>query len=539
MDELKRAADYIAEGLYRAGCRYAFGMPGGEVLTILDALQKAKIEFVLCKHENNGGHMAEGIYQRTGLLSALVATIGPGATNIVNVVANAKQERVPLIVITGCIDPQVEAYYTHQVIDHQAVFAEVTKATFKLNAETADTIIDKAIKIATTGQPGPVHIDIPVGVADVKTYPSLITPTARPAPMAPAPTEDLLLTKEWLAKSVRPLLIAGVDAINQNAEKAINAFVKKYKIPIITTYKAKGIVSEDHPLSMGGAGLSPKADTILLELVKQADLIIGAGYDPVEMRDSWRNVWDLKEVRMIDFTSTINNHYMHSCSINFVGDIAAGLTTLSENVELSEVWTDKQPLIAREKLRTAFAKPDKWGPGLAIATIRDVMPDNTITTCDTGAHKILLSQMWTCYEPRSLLQSNSFSTMAVALPTAIGVQIVEPKRKTIAITGDGGLLMCLGELSTVKERGLPIIIIVFVDASIALIEKKQRERGLCNTGVYFDKVDFVAIANAFGGTGYDVFDNEQLISAIKQANNNKDFSIIACHIPRSSYDGTF
>ncbi|HIE78922.1 MAG TPA: thiamine pyrophosphate-binding protein, partial [Candidatus Thioglobus sp.] len=141
MGKLKRSADYIAEGLYLSGCRYAFGMPGGEVLTILDALNKAGIEFVLCKHENNGGHMAEGVYQRTGSISALLATIGPGATNIVNVVANAKQERVPLLVITGCVDQDVESYYTHQVIDHQKVFEEVTKASFKLSAATADMIV--------------------------------------------------------------------------------------------------------------------------------------------------------------------------------------------------------------------------------------------------------------------------------------------------------------------------------------------------------------------------------------------------------------
>jgi acetolactate synthase-1/2/3 large subunit len=539
MDKTKRVADYLADGLYMSGCRYAFGMPGGEVLSILDAFRGSGIEFVLCKHENNGGHMAEGIYQRTGSISALLATIGPGATNIVNVVANAKQERVPLLVITGCVDQDVESYYTHQVLDHQAIFAEVTKASFKLHPATADTIVDKAIKIATTGQPGPVHIDVPVGVADIKVKPSLIKPTARPSPMAPAPGKDLLRAKELLANSSRPLLIAGIDAVNQNAEHEIRRFVKRYRVPIITTYKAKGIVPEDDALSLGGAGLSLKSDSILFKLIKQSDLIIGAGFDPIEMRDNWRNVWDTSRVHMIDFTATISNHYMYSSSISFVGDVGAGLNVLSENVEPGNVWDEKQPTKTRRDLQAAFKPPKEWGPGLVIKTVRDAIPKDAIVACDTGAHKLLLSQMWTCYEPRTLLQSNSFSTMAIALPVAIGVQIAEPKRSVIAFTGDCGLLMCLGELSTLRERELPIIIVVFVDSSIALIEKKQRARGFENTGVDFNSVDFVAIAKAFGGSGHDVYTKEQLAIAIQIAKKSQQFCIIACHIPRYSYDGTF
>ncbi|MFP6776546.1 MAG: thiamine pyrophosphate-dependent enzyme, partial [PS1 clade bacterium] len=155
------------------------------------------------------------------------------------------------------------------------------------------------------------------------------------------------------------------------------------------------------------------------------------------------------------------------------------------------------------------------------------------------AHKILLSQMWTCFEPRSLLQSNSFSTMAVGVPLAIGVKMVEPEKTVVAFTGDAGLLMCLGELATVKERGLPIVVIVFVDDSITLIEKKQRERGLEKVGVDFNKVNFAEIAKSFGGNGYDAYDEKQLNLALKKSMNNKAFSIVACHIPQFSYDGTF
>ena len=161
-----RAADVVARRLYEAGCRWAFGMPGGEVLTLMDALEKAGITFVLCKHENAAGFMAEGTYHRTGAPGILLATVGPGALNGINVVENARQDRVPLIVLTGCVDADTAHGYTHQVLDQGQVFRPVTKASFTLTAQSAHVIADKAVSLATEARPGPVHIDVPISVAD-------------------------------------------------------------------------------------------------------------------------------------------------------------------------------------------------------------------------------------------------------------------------------------------------------------------------------------------------------------------------------------
>ena len=181
----QRCADVLARRLHDAGCRYAFGMPGGEVLTLIDALERAGIRFVLIKHENAGGFMAEGTWHRTGAPGILVATVGPGATNGVNSVANADQDRVPLIVLTGCIDASEAETYTHQVLDHRAVFAPMTRAQFTLSAGAAHVIADKSVRIATEGRPGPVHIDVPISVA---AAPAQGTGVLRvpAAPMAPA-----------------------------------------------------------------------------------------------------------------------------------------------------------------------------------------------------------------------------------------------------------------------------------------------------------------------------------------------------------------
>ncbi|MEM1400990.1 MAG: thiamine pyrophosphate-binding protein, partial [Pseudomonadota bacterium] len=185
------AAQIIAKRLYEAGCRHAFGMPGGEVLTMMDALAGAGLEFTLVKHENSGGFMAEGTWHATGAPGILLATIGPGAANAFNVIANAEQDRVPLIFITGCIDPADAATYTHQIFDHQAVFAPVTKASIKMADGAVDILIDKALAIATEGRPGPVHIDLPIALAAADQPDRPYPVRASHSPVAPAPGADL------------------------------------------------------------------------------------------------------------------------------------------------------------------------------------------------------------------------------------------------------------------------------------------------------------------------------------------------------------
>src|SRR6056297_2711626 len=166
-----RTADVLVKRLHAAGIRHAFGMPGGEVLTLVDALGRAGIDFVLVRHENAGGFMSEGVHHATGAPGLLVATVGPGALNAVNVVENAREDRVPMIVVTGCIDEETAHRYTHQLADQRAVFAAVTKASFTMVSEAAEVIADKAIAAATTGRPGPVHIDLPIFVADAPAVP--------------------------------------------------------------------------------------------------------------------------------------------------------------------------------------------------------------------------------------------------------------------------------------------------------------------------------------------------------------------------------
>ena len=531
-----RAADALAQRLYAAGCRVAFGMPGGEVLTIIDALEAAGIQFVLAKHENAAAFMAEGAWHRTGAPGILVATVGPGALNGVNAVANAHQDRVPLIVIAGAVDADEAKSYTHQVLDQTAVFTPITKASFTFNAGAAHIIADKAVSIALEGRPGPVHIDLPIAVAVAQIPATAPFARAPAAPVIPAPNV-LDQAAAWLSAANRPVIIAGLDAVNEDAATALTEMAERFAIPVVTTYKAKGLLPEDHALALGGAGLSPLADTHLLPLIKEADLIICAGYDPIEMRPGWQNIWDASQVNVIDITAVPNHHYMHQATLNIIGNTPATLNALNAAATPRSVWADGQLKQTKSALAAAFPKDDAWGPAAVVDVCREELPRDTLATVDSGAHRILLSQMWECYAPRGLMQSSALCTMGCAIPLAIGAHFIEPGRTVVSFCGDAGFLMVAGELTTAKELNLNTIFVVFVDASLALIELKQRQRQLTNNGVDFAQHDFAAMGKAFGGNGHTVHTRDELRVALKAAQKAQEFTVIAAVIEKGAYDG--
>lgn len=230
-------ADLLAERLATAGVTHAFGIPGGEVLALVDALGRAGIRFELARHENAAGFMAEGLWHATGALPVLVATLGPGVANAVNVVANAQQDRVPLIFVTGCVDEAVAESYTHQVFDHQAVLRPLVKASFRVAPGTEALIVEKAAALARQGRPGPVHIDLPISVAEAPATrrPAIAQPVAQPAiPADPSQAAGMI------AAARKPLVIAGLDLVNQHGNAALERFLTRTGAPLLTTYKARG-----------------------------------------------------------------------------------------------------------------------------------------------------------------------------------------------------------------------------------------------------------------------------------------------------------
>jgi acetolactate synthase-1/2/3 large subunit len=527
-------ADLLATRLAAAGATHAFGIPGGEVLALVDALERAGIRFLLAKHENAAGFMAEGLWHATGALPVLVATLGPGVANAVNVVANAQQDRVPLIFITGCVDQALAESYTHQVFDHQAVLRPLVKASFRAAAGTEDLVAQKAIALATRGRPGPVHIDLPIAVAEART--ERRPPPAMPKAAAAMPN-DLTAARELVAGARKPLVIAGLDLVNQGGAAALDRFLTRTGAPLLTTYKAKGVVPEDDPRVIGGVGLSPKADAIVWPLIDAADLIVLAGYDPIEMRLGWRNPWPADK-QVIDIVAEDMPHGMHGASLRLEGDVGAILARLSEAAKLCDAWPDREPAAIREIFRRAFAPRSGWGPHAVFETLREVAPAGTVATADSGAHRILLSQMWSCDGPRRLLQSTGLCTMGCALPLATGAALGSG-RPVLCFTGDAGLEMVLGELATLRDLKLPVVIAVLVDGSLGLIALKQRQLGLSRVGVDFRVTDFAALARAMGGHGVTISDRDALGSEAKAAFGREGFTLLACQIDAKSYEGAF
>ncbi len=531
-------ADIIGTALAEAGATHAFGIPGGEVLALMQGLDGAGLSFLLVKHENSGGFMAEGLWHMTGSLPVLVATLGPGVANAVNVVANAMQDRVPLIFLTGCVDAAEAETYTHQVFDHQAMLRPVVKGSFRLAHGSIGAGMAKAIALATSGQPGPVHVDVPIGVAEAVASEAPFPLMEVSGPGLP-PAADLARARALLARARQPLALAGVDAVNEQAGTVITEFCRANHIPLITTYKGKGLMPEADPLSLGGAGLSPKADRILMPLIAQADAVLLIGYDPIEMRIGWRNPFGPQHT-VIEISPARREHGMHRADIPLIGGIGATLEALSHEVPTR--WT-KEPQAARQALQDAFSVPDHWGPHQVFSTLRSVMPPETIITADSGAHRILVSQMWTCPSPRGMLQSSGLCTMACAVPLAAGAKLGRPKAPVLAFVGDAGLEMGAGELASLTGHGLPIVICVLVDDSLSLIEMKQRATHRPNLGVDFGGVglrtDFATLARAFGGHGVEVTDSETLAREATAALTRNRFTLIAARIPRRSYDDAF
>jgi acetolactate synthase-1/2/3 large subunit len=399
-------------------------------------------------------------------------------------------------------------------------------------------IAQKAITISQEPQAGPVHIDIPVSVAESAATEDLHVGSVPVPVLTPAKDNVFKEVAKALETAENPVAILGVDAVNETAGPDIRAFCESHNIPVIASYKAKGLINDTSPLSFGGVGLSPKADKVIMPVLENADVILLLGYDPIEMRIGWRNPWS-KDKTVIEITPIARTHGMHHVSHTLRGSLAPTLAMLSEEMTSKRDVVSSTLSSARNELKAMFKADSQFGPDRVFETLREVSPDTTVITADSGAHRILLSQMWSCHHPRGMLQSSALCTMACAVPLAAGYKQASPDTPVIAFVGDAGMEMGLGELATLREHKIPIVICVLVDESLTLIEMKQRASQRPNLGVDFTGSDFPTVANALGGHGVWVDDAESLKREAKAGFERDTFTLLACRIGRKSYDGKF
>ena len=536
-----RMVDLLAAALAARGMRFAFGVPGGDVLQLIDALEAAGLRFVLTKHEGSAGFMADAAYQRTGAPGLCLATLGPGAMNLVTGVANAKLERSRVVAITGRAPAETEGSTPHQVLDQVAVFQPITQRSVSLTEESGFLQVLTAFAALDRGAPGPLHLDLPPDVAERPQPGGLGAWMRARAPRAQAPSEaELTQANALISKAKRPILLVGCGATDPAHREAtslgVEAWAEALRCPVLTSFRAKGALPEDHPSAAGCFGLSPVVDGLQQALLAEADLIVAVGLDPVELRSAWTPGWPMTTpVVSID---AHGQHELQGAVLHLTGDPAACLDALQPT--RPSCWAAAR-LTAHQAAIAAPFDDGPEGPANAVRAVQSGAPDDVLATVDVGAHRITLSHTWRCAAPGTLLQSNGLCTMGTALPMAISMKLHEPHRPVVALLGDGGLLMGLGELSLAAELGIDIVVVVFVDRSLSLIALKQERMRdaagapLRSKGVSMRPPNFVALVEAMGGRGQRARGAAAVEAATERAFAEGGLQLIEVEIDEAAY----
>jgi acetolactate synthase-1/2/3 large subunit len=490
------AVDVLAAALAERGARHAFGMPGGATLPFVEALRARGVDFVLVRDEASAGFAADATFQLTGAPGVCVATLGPGATNLVSGVAGCLLDRAAAVAVTSQVAADQQQIYTHQTLDIAALFRPITRAGVTLTAGGAAREIALVLRQLHAGRPAPVHVHIPADVSEAPQT-ALLPDAFCPARSRPNPsTVDSAAGRLGMAR--RPVIFAGFGA--RRASPALRSLAERLRAPVLTTYKAKGVVDERGGWSAGAAGLSPVVDAHQQGLLARADLLLAVGLDPVELRPNWLPGWPA-ELPMIAVDEHPPDDLLHAPEALLVGDVAWTLGRLEARLgELRSEWSLAEVGAHRDLTEAPFNDgPD--GPGAAVRALQSGLPDDAVVALDVGAHRITASHAWRCSAPDTLLQSNGFSSMGYGLPAAIAARLALPGRAVACLTGDMGLWMTLGELGVVQERGLDLVVVYLADRALSLIALKQERQGLPPAAVRFENPRVQHLAAAFGGVG--------------------------------------
>ncbi len=513
----RTAAHLLVDCLAAEGCEYVFSVPGEETMDILDALaDHDTVRHVTTRHEQGAAFMADVYGRLTGRAAVAMATLGPGATNLVTGIADAYLDHAPLVAITGQASSEKLHKGAHQVVDIVRMLAPVTKWNTRVEQITAiPEIVRKAFRTATLEKPGPTHIELPENLAamvvDVDAVP-LIPGRA----YFPEPTDEAIdHAADLIARSERPIILAGNGVLRRRAAAELRALARGLHVPVAATFMGKGAIDDRSHLSLMAVGL--QARDHVASGFDRADLVICVGYDIVEYAPSSWNPGGGKRIVHID-TQPAEVDAAYQPEIELIGDIDGTLARLLSRLEsrgiggrsAAERHASREILVHAD-LRTQLldellthSVDDAWPitPQRAIADLRRALGPNDIVVSDVGAHKVWVARLYQAYEPNTVIISNGFAAMGIALPGAIAAKLVHPDRQVVALCGDGGFLMNSQELETAKRIGANICVVVWRDDGYGLIDWKQRNEFGRPFAVEFGNPDFVAYARSFGIAGF-------------------------------------
>lgn len=515
--------DAIVARLAKAGVRHVFGVPGGECnLDFIAACEDAGLTFVLNRTETAAAIMASVTAELTDTPGVVMTTRGPGLLSACNGVAYAALDRAPLVVIADGYD-DAQSYISHQRIDQTAVLAPYVKAQSSLRGADPLDQFEALLEAATSQPPGPVYLEV-AGSRIRGTAPP--PASAAKAQVAQPDPEGVRKAQGMLARAARPIVVAGLQARSAPASAALREFVARTGCPVLTTYKAKGVVDETDPLTLGHyiGGVAERA------AIEAADTIILYGFDPVEgPPQPWG--YDLP---LLELTEHVFDCPLVSPEVSVVGCIATTLEALGTG---RFAWTASKLAELKHGIRVRASAGDrgKLSPQAVVEAARAAAPPQTRITVDAGAHMLPVLHLWTATERNRSLISRGLSTMGFALPAAVASALTEPDRPVIAFTGDGGLMMCLSEMGTAVQQGAAPIVVVFNDANLTLIGVKQMRRQFAAAGVDFSPTDFAEIARGFGWQAARAETAEEVQRAVAEGIASRKPTLVDAVIDPSGY----
>ena len=527
-----KASDLFVRCLENEGVEYIFGIPGEENLDVMDSMIGSSIRFITTRHEQGAAFMADVYGRLTGKAGVCLATLGPGATNLVTGFADANMDRAPIIGIAGQGATTRMHKESHQILDLVNLFAPISKYSVQIREpEIVAEIVRKAFKAAEAEKPGGSFIDFPENVAAmlVDGKAPLKVQSARP-PVPPA--DKVTQAADLISNASYPLIMAGNGVVRASANEALVRFAEKLNIPVATTFMAKGSIPFSHELSLGTVGL--QAHDYVACGFDRADVVICVGYDMIEYHPHLWNQEKTSQIIHIDMSAAeVDEHYILECGV--VGDISAALDGIAAEAKPqtgSKVQTLRETIVeelSMHESNTSFPMV----PQRIILDLRKALRPDDIVVSDVGAHKMWMARMYQAERPNTCIISNGFAAMGIGLPGAIAAKLAYPDRIALTVTGDAGFLMNSQEIETALRIGVAIVVLVWNDSKYGLIKWHQDRRFGRDTQIEFNNPDLVKYAQSFGAKGYRVASADNLLPTLKQAIADDTVVLIDCPVDYS------
>jgi len=511
-----KASDLLVAALEAEGVTHVFGIPGEENLDLLESLRTSSIELVLVRHEQAAGFMAATYGRLTGCPGVCMATLGPGATNLVTAAAYAQLGGLPMLMITGQKPIKSSKQGRFQIVDVVDMMRSLTKYTHQIvSGDAVPTHVREAFRRAAEERPGAVHLELPEDIAREDSDMQVVKAarTRRPT----AEEKSIRWAVELLEASRRPLLLIGAGANRKRTSRMLGQFVERTQIPFFTTQMGKGVLDERHPRFIGNAALSDH--DFVHRAIDHADLIVNVGHDVVEKPPFFMHP-DGRQVIHVNFSSAeIDPVYFPQVEV--VGDVANGVWQIMERLRPQEHWEFERFMEIRRHLLVDIeegAQEDRFpvSPRRLVADVRRAVPSDGIVTLDNGVYKIWFAREYPTHGPNTLLLDNALASMGAGLPSALAARLVHPDRKVVAVCGDGGFMMNSQELETAVRLGMDLVVVVLRDDAYGMIKWKQQDMEFGAYGLDFGNPDFVKYAEAYGAHGHRVQATAELHATLER-----------------------